>query len=145
MLYECLFKGKELSVIINPLTRPMRFLTWLIVASVVFRGLIPAGYMPGAPEAGHVFKVVICTGYGSQTMVVDDHGQPIKKDSKHSKNHKIPCPFALNTHATTPSVPVAQVGMAVVYTDLLFPAPAAHPATAMLRKTAPARAPPLFS
>ncbi len=145
MLYECLFKGKELSVIINPLTRPMRFLTWLIVASVVFRGLIPAGYMPGAPEAGHVFKVVICTGYGSQTIVVDSHGQPIKKDNKHSGDHKVPCPFALNTHATTPSVPVAQVGMAVVYTDLLFPAPAAHPATATLRKMAPPRAPPLFS
>ena len=123
----------------------MRFLTYLIVASVLFRSLIPAGYMPNSADKERFFNIVICTGYGSQTMVVDDHGQPVKKDSKHSKNHKIPCPFALNTHATTPSVPVAQGGMAVVYTDVLFPAPAAHPATATLRKTAPPRAPPLFS
>jgi hypothetical protein len=124
----------------------MRFLTCLIVASLLLRSLIPAGYMPGSTDNQHFFNIVICTGYGAQTIAVDENGQPVKQEHQKETGHKAPCPFALNTHATTPADPIAG-GLAVPadYTALLFTAPAAHPAMATLRKTAPPRAPPLFS
>ncbi len=126
----------------------MRFLTYLIVASVLFCSLIPAGYMPNSADKEHFFNIVICTGYGAQTIAVDENGQPVKQDhSEHQKQkgHKTPCPFALNAHATTPADPIAGLAVPADYTALLFTAPSAHPATATLRKTAPPRAPPLFS
>ena len=126
----------------------MRFLTWLLVASVLLRSFIPAGYMPSSADSQHFFNIVICTGYGAQTIAVDENGQPVKQDhSEHQKHngHKAPCPFALNTHATTPADPSAGLAVPAEYIALLFTAPASHPATAGLRKTAPPRAPPFLS
>jgi hypothetical protein len=123
----------------------MRFLTYLIVASVLFRSLIPAGYMPNSADKERFFNIVICTGYGAQTIAVDENGQPVKQEHQKQTGHKAPCPFALNTHATTPADPIAGLAIPADYTALLFTAPSAHPATAGLRKTAPPRAPPLFS
>jgi hypothetical protein len=126
----------------------MRFLTWLLVASVLFRSLIPAGYMPSASDKEHFFNIVICTGTGAQTIAVDDSGQPVKQDhSEHQKqtDHKATCPFALNAHALTPADPLAGLSTPADYAALLFTAPTEHPATATLRKTAPPRAPPVFS
>lgn len=123
----------------------MRFLSYLIIASVLLRSLIPAGYMPApANDKEHFFNIVICTGYGAQSIVVDDKGQPVKQEHQEQISHKAPCPFALNAHATAPA-DFIMLAVSVDYTALLFAAPSAHPATATLRKTAPPRAPPLFS
>ena len=59
----------------------MRLFTWLLVGAVLFRGLIPAGYMPQAGGEKHLFNIVICTAAGSQTITVDDHGQPAKNNN----------------------------------------------------------------
>ncbi|MFN7755476.1 MAG: DUF2946 family protein [Holosporales bacterium] len=123
----------------------MRVLTWLLVASILFSSLIPMGYMPSSSETGRSFSIVICTGYDPQTITVDDNGQPVKKDSQKQTAHKSLCVFSVNAHAIAPVDPMAQVVLTGAYTLPLSAAPAAHPATAMLRKTAPPRAPPLFS
>jgi hypothetical protein len=126
----------------------MKLLSWIVVASLLFRGLIPAGYMPNTANPGHFFQMVICTANGVQTIAVDENGQPAKQppeDHQQKKAHKA-CPFALAAHATTPPAdPMLQPIGAADYTTVLFTAPATRLATTTLRKSAPPRAPPLFS
>lgn len=123
----------------------MRFLTWLLIASVLSSGFIPTGYMPNAGETRRLFTMVICTGYGSQTIAVDNKGQPANKEQQKHNGNKALCAFFLNAHATPPVDSVVQVVLLDEYTERLFSLPTAHPATAVLRKTAPPRAPPLLS
>ncbi len=126
----------------------MRLFTWLLVGAVVFRGLIPAGYMPQAGGEKHLFNIVICTAAGSQTITVDDHGQPAKNNNngnqKHT-GHKAPCLFAVHASALLSDHVTAPLMVLQGYAAPVFSAPASHPAMAVLRKTAPPRAPPLFS
>jgi hypothetical protein len=126
----------------------MRLFTWLLVGAVLFRGLIPAGYMPQAGGEKHLFNIVICTAAGSQTITVDNHGQPVKNDNKGNQNHtghKAPCLFAVHASALLSAHVTAPLMVLKGYAVPVFAAPASHPAMAVLRKTAPPRAPPLFS
>lgn len=126
----------------------MRLFTWLLVGAVLFRGLIPAGYMPQAGGEKHLFNIVICTAAGSQTITVDNHGQPAKNDSngnqKHA-GHNAPCLFAVHASVLLSAHVTAPLMVLKGYAAPVFAAPASHPAMAVLRKTAPPRAPPLFS
>jgi hypothetical protein len=126
----------------------MRLFTWLLVGAVLFRGLIPAGYMPQAGGEKHLFNIVICTAAGSQTITVDDHGQPAKNHNNGNQNHtghKAPCLFAVHASALLSDHVTAPLMVLQGYAAPVFSAPASHPAMAVLRKTAPPRAPPLFS
>ena len=126
----------------------MRLFTWLLVGAVLFRGLIPAGYMPQAGGEKHLFNIVICTAAGSQTITVDDHGQPAKNNNNGNQKHtglKAPCLFAVITSVIVPVSLSAPLMVLQGYAAPVFSAPASHPAMAVLRKTAPPRAPPLFS
>ena len=123
----------------------MRFLTWILIASVLLRGLIPAGYMPSAEKSGRIINIIICTGTGAQTIEVDENNQAVKQKPQKHSNHKATCPFALNTHSATPADSTMKLVISEGYTALFFIEPSDHPATATLRKTAPPRAPPIFS
>jgi hypothetical protein len=124
----------------------MRFLTYLIIASVLFRSLIPAGYMPNSADKVHFFNIVICTSYGTQTIAVDESGKQVKKEQQKQTSHKVPCPFALNTHITTPVDPIAGLAVPVGYhTVMRFTVPATHPDMVVFRKAASPRAPPTLS
>jgi hypothetical protein len=125
----------------------MRLFTWLLVGAVVFRGMIPAGYMPQAADNGRLFTMVICTATGSATIAVDAHGRPAQSDHQGDTKHAghAPCPFAVTTSVIVPVLPAVPLMGLKGYTVPVFSAPASHPAMAVLRKTAPPRAPPSIS
>ncbi|WP_435641747.1 DUF2946 family protein [Micavibrio aeruginosavorus] len=62
----------------------------LVVLAVFVRAMVPVGYMPGDRDDG-TFTMVICSGFGTQTITVDEHGQPITGEQQQSGEH---CPFA---------------------------------------------------
>ncbi|AGH98002.1 DUF2946 family protein [Micavibrio aeruginosavorus] len=63
----------------------------LVVLAIFARAMIPVGYMPGDRDDG-TFTMVICSGFGTQTITVDAHGQPINdEDHNQAGEH---CPFA---------------------------------------------------
>jgi hypothetical protein len=70
------------------------FAAQLTLALFALRALVPAGYMPdlGAARAGQV-RIVICTGYGSKSVLVDESGKPI--DDQGGRKHAAAgdCPF----------------------------------------------------
>lgn len=115
-----------------------------MVLAILARGIVPVGYMPAGQG---VFEVVICTAYGAATITVDENGQPAEK--KHPQNHKDAhkalCAFGLNTAADVPNNNGSSVALPAVLPQQVSPAPATHPAMAVLRKTAPPRAPPSIS
>ncbi|MFM7631219.1 MAG: DUF2946 family protein [Alphaproteobacteria bacterium] len=131
----------------------MRLFTWLLIGAVVFRGMIPAGYMPQAARDGRLFTMVICTATGSETIAVNAHGQPMASNHNTPENpdpqkqtgHKAPCFFGVGTSVIISSHATAPLIQLQGYAAPVFSAPASHPAMAVLRKTAPPRAPPLFS
>lgn len=64
------------------------------------RAMLPAGYMPeiGALEHGQV-RIVICTGGGTQTLLVDEAGRPVKEDNRDAAPHGAAgdCAFGMAT------------------------------------------------
>ena len=123
----------------------MRLFMGLLVGAVVFRGMIPAGYMPQAASDGRLFTMVICTATGSETIAVDAHGRPAQSEHQGKHAGHAPCPFAVTTSVIVPVLLAVPLMGLKGYTVPMFSAPASHPAMAVLRKTAPPRAPPLFS
>lgn len=68
----------------SPACRLAARLTLLLFA---LRAAVPAGYMPdlGALQEGEV-QIVICTGSGIQTLMVNAAGQPVENGSDASKH-----------------------------------------------------------
>ena len=72
-----------------------RFATLLLVlAAMVFRGVVPAGWMPGI-SAGT--PLVICTPAGHVHLYLDNHGKP----ARHDNDRTDPCPFGAAPHFAT--------------------------------------------
>ena len=77
----------------NPLFHAV--MLWLAFAGLFLRLLIPNGYMPSFAADG-AMSMVICSDQGAITIIVDDHGQPIKNQKKSpEKSHHTPCAFAM--------------------------------------------------
>lgn len=76
---------------------------WVLLGVFALRALIPVGYMPdfGSLAEG-TLKIVICTGVGSKTIVLDAAGKPVP--SKHTDNAEHRCAFAGMAAAATPAV-----------------------------------------
>lgn len=65
---------------------------WVLLSAFALRALIPVGYMPDFESLnGGALKVVICTGGGSKTLVLDAAGNPIPSRHAHKVDH--PCAF----------------------------------------------------
>ena len=82
----------------------------LLMAAVVFRALIPVGFM-AAPNAQGVIVMQLCSGFGSQSVTVDlgDNGamnDPDRRLFDHS-----PCGFAAAT-LSAPSPAAASLAFA---------------------------------
>ena len=65
----------------------------LLVAAFLLRALIPIGYMPdfSALSKG-VLKVVVCSAYGTKTVMLDADGKPLHDSG--SQKHEAPCAFS---------------------------------------------------
>jgi hypothetical protein len=74
-------------------------LTVLTLLAILARAVVPGGYMVQASEEGR-FEIVICTEYGTDTIWLDDAGNPVTEPSgEHSDSADGTCPFAIG--ATT--------------------------------------------
>lgn len=113
-----------------------RVLLWLLPA-LVFRALIPVGFMPAS---GPALALELCSsaGFGSAFTLYDDDGAPT--DRYKTGSHE-PCAFAASASAgpapdiAAPDAPVPAAARVAARTFLLLPA-----ATPSLRP--PPRAPP---
>jgi hypothetical protein len=74
-----------------------RLLSLLIVALVLARGAIPAGFMPVASSDG-ALQIVICSVHGAQSIAAEEDGKPSKPQDA-GKSHPALCPFAATTLA----------------------------------------------
>jgi len=87
-------------------------LAWVLPA-LVFRAMVPAGFMLGAGADG-TLTVELCTATGYQTVVVHygDQGQPDDPPS-HGTSHA-DCPFAASALlAPAPTIATAAAGFSV--------------------------------
>jgi hypothetical protein len=63
----------------------------------ILRSLIPPGFMPGIDAAGEGrIEVVVCTGAGLKTLVLDEKGNPVAPDDRQSGSAD-ECPFGAVT------------------------------------------------
>jgi Protein of unknown function (DUF2946) len=77
-----------------------RFAARLALLFFALRVVMPAGYMPelGALKHGQV-RIVICTGSGTQALLVDESGQPVGDAAGRSGPHAAAgdCAFGIAT------------------------------------------------
>lgn len=122
-----------------------QFFARFLVVLFALRCIIPVGYMPVFDDKKQGFNIVICTSYGAKEITVDATGQPVENTDHDDAQVRKTCPFALNT-VTLASLETADVGgIPVLYSRVVFFDNKPHPALVTLYKTAPPRAPPLFS
>jgi hypothetical protein len=109
---------------------------WFALAAVLFRALVPAGYMPvHADSSGPGLQLAVCHG-----------GALITSDAAGAGHHvsQSECPFALSAMAAIPPTgfaPSLAADVTVAAVDDQSPSVVVSPA----RLRPPARAPPLFS
>lgn len=91
---------------------PMRSLSaFVLLAALVARMLVPAGWMPSTDRA---FAITVCTGIDTQTVWLDTQGKTHKQDpSKAGDSDHEPCTFAGSAFASlTPETPVIEGAVA---------------------------------
>ncbi len=112
----------------------------LLMAALVFRALIPSGFMPTQGENGRIM-MELCSGFGTKTVVVDlgdDAPTPGSQLFEHS-----PCGF---TAAALAAPPVAPISFPVSLTlfDQLVVADTPVATAPSIQRTQSPRGPPLI-
>ena len=51
---------------------------WLAIAAMMLRAFVPAGWMPNIGGLANGVPIVICSGSGAQTVLVDPDGKPVQ-------------------------------------------------------------------
>ena len=70
-----------------------RYLNLLIGLVFAVRSLLPVGFMLAAsPDHSGSLQIVICTGHGLQSLILDDKGVP--EPAKSPMADKTTCPYA---------------------------------------------------
>jgi len=127
----------------------------VLMAALLFRALIPAGFMPTVASDGTI-AMELCAGFTTKTVVVHldaqaDHaahaGHDTSGDGGHDSSHvdmfeRSPCGFAVATFAAPP--PAMQPALPPVpsQSSVAAFAPSSHSLPSILRSQAP-RGPPL--
>lgn len=69
------------------------YLILLVGLAFAVRSLLPVGFMlTASPDDGGYPQIVICTGHGPQSWVLDDKGRP--HPAKSSADQMTTCPYA---------------------------------------------------
>ena len=73
-----------------------RWLSHLALFVFIARSLVPVGFMPDFTSGKDgAFRIVICTGYGTQTVDLDANGH--KLPAKPGASHHQPCAFSASS------------------------------------------------
>jgi hypothetical protein len=121
-------------------SRAGRMTVRLAVLLFALRAIVPVGYMPdlGTLRDGQVL-IVICTGAGTQTLLVDADGRPLDESNAPDHAGAADCSFATAT-ATVLALPAGVPALA----GPAF-APGTHSGRDGPALLAPAQGPPLGS
>ena len=96
----------------NPL-RGERIAPWiasLLLVVMILRGLIPVGVMPSMDAAANgAFPLVICTGFGERTILIDAQGNPV--DAAAGLTADSVCLFALGFGGPVPLLAILLVAL----------------------------------
>ncbi len=95
----------------------------LTLALFALRALVPVGYMPelAAARDGQV-RVVLCTGYGSKSVLVDESGTPVEDQGSAKHGAGGDCPFgAAPASALVVPNPAAALGLPDAWQAFLTP------------------------
>ncbi|HEY9234002.1 MAG TPA: DUF2946 family protein [Phenylobacterium sp.] len=65
---------------------------WLVVATLLMKVMVPAGFMPGLSDGQML--VELCTSQGAQTLLVELAGQSDGHDPADHKTFEPPCAFS---------------------------------------------------
>lgn len=77
----------------------------LLLAAVTAQALIPAGFMPAARAHDGKIEIVICTGTGPATILMDAHMVPGADQGGHDNGQaQSSCPFAPVMAAGAPDI-----------------------------------------
>lgn len=93
------------------------WLSHLVLFVFVLRSLIPVGFMPDFSGASiGAFRIVICTGFGQQTVDLDANGHKLPAKPGGSKHQ--PCAFSISAVPDLPltAIAIIQSALATVIT-----------------------------
>lgn len=109
--------------------------------ALLWRVIIPAGFMPAQQDDGWVIS--LCSGQGVQMVVVDRNGQPIEPEENSGGAQPV-CAFASLTAPALPAAPLLLLAAAIAYIFARSFAPVSQPVRRPVdRLRPPLRAPPL--
>jgi Protein of unknown function (DUF2946) len=79
-------------------SRVCRITAYAVLMLFALRAAVPVGYMPdlGALRDGQV-QIVICTGTGTQALLVDQSGHPVEDGGAADQAGASDCAFAIST------------------------------------------------
>jgi hypothetical protein len=95
-----------------------RLLKVLCALALVVNVLIPAGFMLARAQTSDEITIVICTGYGPQTLVLDSDGHPIP--AKQDQNDDKRCDFAKSGALASASDAPARLVTVVRYASVIY-------------------------
>jgi len=75
-------------------SRQIRLVTWLLLAVLLLRAAVPAGWMPQVDTGG--IRVALCSGSGPIELILDADGNYHREAPATPTTHD-PCPFGLAT------------------------------------------------
>jgi hypothetical protein len=123
-------------------SRRRALLVAIVLAAVLLRALIPAGFMPAELNgAGSILKLCDAVHSGSHAMLGPDGGEAARGGhTKHSDN----CPFAATAFGMSPPISVAALFIFPPLSSAVHTA-AQIPDSSRILRAQSARAPPLLS
>jgi len=112
----------------------------LLMAAVLFRALIPAGFMPTQAESGEIV-MQLCSGFETRSVVVDLGSRDAGHDASQLFDHS-PCGFTASAMAAPPPF-VSGLALATRADSVAPTAGASLPAAPPLDRAHSPRAPPV--
>jgi Protein of unknown function (DUF2946) len=128
-------------ITLRRLSHPLIWL--LLVAAVMMRAAMPAGWMPTVDQSG--IRIAVCTGMGPEFLTMGSDGNLHKEAPAPRAPHE-PCPFALAAAAPAylpPALVLPQPPVSLI--PLAFPELAAISAALRRNPRPPARGPPALA
>jgi hypothetical protein len=112
----------------------------LLMAALLFRALVPAGFMPAQAEDGRIV-MQMCSGFSTKSVVVDLGTDSANHDSGSQLFDHSPCGFTASGLVPTPAI--AQFPVTTPLDTLATSAGTQSIVIASIRRAHSPRAPPL--